>query len=155
MADIAHICLIHGMQALESLFKSFGRRRPARWWIGKTPDERQGQLPRAIAARIDYPTAAEDPFLGNGIVKLNDRQAAHALAVAGTVGLAHGFDRPKPSWRREAYQALSQLGEDRSFFSNGLWETLRWTPMTSATFDCGLIGFDSRWAFIFWVEEED
>ncbi len=27
--------------------------------------------------------------------------------------------------------------------------------LTSATFDCGLIGFDRDRAFIFWVEEED
>ena len=143
------------MQALEDLFRSYGRRRPARWWIGETPDERQGRLPRAIASRIGYPTAAEDPLAGDGLVRLNDRQAAHVLAVAGTVSLAHGFGAPKPGRLKEALQALSQLGDDRSFFGNGLWETPSWTPMSSATIDCGLIGFDSQWAFIFWVEEED
>ena len=143
------------MQALESLFRSYSRRRPARWWIGETPDERQGRIPRAIASRIGYPTAVEDPFSADGLVRLDDRQAAHVLAVAGTVSLAHGFGVPKPSREKEALLALSQFAEDRSFFGNGLWKTPAWTPMTSATFDCGLIGFDSRWAFIFWVEEED
>jgi hypothetical protein len=32
---------------------------------------------------------------------------------------------------------------------------LRPLPTTSATFDCGVIGFDRENAFIFWVEEED
>ncbi len=146
------------MQALESLLGTLGRRRSARWWIGETPEGRRGQLPRLIAAKVGYPTAPEDPFQANGLIGLDDRQAAHVLAVAATVGLAHPFRAPRESVRKEARQALRELGEDRSFFGNGLWEaggTGGFTPMTSATFDCGLIGFDARCAFIFWVEDED
>ena len=47
---------------------------------------------------------------------------------------------------------------DAAFYSNGMWDPelpMSWSPMTSATFDCGLIGHDSENAFIFWVEEED
>jgi hypothetical protein len=50
------------------------------------------------------------------------------------------------------------LADDAAFFGNGLWDRTAlssWTPLTAATFDCGLIGYDAEQAFIFWVEEED
>jgi hypothetical protein len=158
MADAAPICLLRAVQALESLLRTFGRRGSARWWLGKAPQGRKGQLPRLIAAKVGYPTAAEDPFEGHGLIRLNDGQAAHVLAVAGTVGLAYRFRAPRPTWLNEAKQALRDLGEDHSFFSNGLWEAdgaRSFTSLTSATFDCGLIGFDAEYAFIFWTEDED
>ncbi|WP_156358419.1 hypothetical protein [Sphingobium sp. Leaf26] len=91
---------------------------------------------------------------------LDFQQAAHVLAVAGTVGLAYGFCAPRLDELKNAAFALNALGSNRQFVANGLWSAdvdggMAWTPLTSATFDCGLIGFDRDHAFIFWVEEED
>lgn len=50
------------------------------------------------------------------------------------------------------------MKEGAIFLSNGLWgleSQCSWHPLTSATFDCGVIGYDANNAFIFWVEEED
>ena len=58
----------------------------------------------------------------------------------------------------EAKSALSDLAENATFMGNGRWEdapSLSWAPLTTATFECGIIGFDDKFAFIFWVEEED
>ena len=145
------------MEALERLLSAFAKRRSARWWIGKRPDVREGQVARAIAGILSYPTSADDPFAG-GMVRLGKRQAAQVLAVAGTTSLAYE-DRPvRQAYVRDAALALNELGKDAVFLSNGLWDRrspLSWTPLTSATFDCGLIAYDAENAFIFWVEEED
>jgi len=50
------------------------------------------------------------------------------------------------------------LAADAVFLGNGSWQpggSMTWTPMSEATFDCGVIGYDAGSAFIFWVEEED
>jgi hypothetical protein len=84
-------------------------------------------------------------------------QAAHVLAVAGTTGLAYGRPVLREERRKEAAEALRDLGDTASFVSNGYWSSgsRGWWPLSSSTFDCGLIGFDDRNAFIFWAEEED
>ncbi|MDH6269107.1 hypothetical protein M2360_004533 [Rhizobium sp. SG_E_25_P2] len=111
-----------------------------------------------IAAKVGYPTSLDDPFATGGMVRLNRRQAAHVLAVAASTSLA--YDRPCPA-RSEvdaAAEAIGELADDAAFFGNGLWDPAAlssWTPLTAATFDCGLIGYDAEQAFIFWVEEED
>lgn len=83
--------------------------------------------------------------------------AAHALAVAGTTSLAYGKWSPPSGAVKVAKDALKDLSGNASFISNGRWNIAEawWNPITSATFDCGLIGFDKQNAFIFWVEEED
>ena len=114
-------------------------------------------MARSIATHIGYPTAAYDPF-ADGLLTLDGRQAAHMLAVAGTVGLAYGFQLPCEADVERAAKALDALGRRRWFFGNGLWRADQgrtWTPLRAATFDRGLIGFDEAQAFIFWVEEED
>ena len=145
------------MEKLESLLKNYARGKWARWWLGERPDGRDSHMARIIAGKVDYPTAAEDPFANNGIVVLDRMQAAHVLAVAGTTGLAYGRPVLREARRKEAAEALRDLGEGASFFSNGLWRDghRSWWPLSSATFDCGVIGYDDRNAFIFWVEEED
>jgi hypothetical protein len=145
------------MRNLESLLQGFARRSLARWWLGARPDGRDSHMTRIIAAKVGYPTAAPDPFARNGFVGLDRSQAAHVLAVAGTTSLAYGRPVPREGDRKEAAEALRDLGEGASFFSNGVWqgESHGWRPLTSATFDCGVIGYDDRNAFIFWVEEED
>lgn len=92
------------------------------------------------------------------MIRLNWEQAAHVLAVAGTQSLAHGTFTPAKTDLDDAKFALKELAGDAAFYGNGYWDSrlpLTWTPLTSATFDCGIIGYDSRNAFIFWVEEED
>jgi len=72
--------------------------------------------------------------------------------------LAYGRGPPQKWSLEEAKRALDLLAEDATFLSNGEWKegaSNGWTPLTSATFDCGVIGFDDEHAFIFWVEEED
>ncbi len=92
------------------------------------------------------------------MVVLDRTAAAHVLAVAGTTSLAYGKPSPSAGHVRDAKEALADLADDATFLSNGHWkegDSIGWNPLTSATFDCGLIGFDCDNAFIFWVEEED
>ncbi len=113
---------------------------------------------RIIAKLIDYPTSATDPFEKNGLVRLDLDQAAHVLALAGTTSLAYGSYSPSKGRFEEAKEALKVLKDDAIFLSNGLWEpggSTAWNSLSSATFDCGVIGYDAATAFIFWVEEED
>lgn len=100
----------------------------------------------------------DDPFAADGMVALDRAGAAHVLGVAGTTSLAYGRATPSVGFVRDAQAALAELAGDATFLSNGHWaegDSIGWTPLTSATFDCGVIGFDHDNAFIFWVEEED
>jgi hypothetical protein len=113
---------------------------------------------KVIAGEVGLPTSSEDPFEVGRLVVLDRAGAAHVLAVAGTTSLAYGKPSPPAGFVREAKAALSDLADDATFLSNGLWkdgDAIGWNPLTSATFDCGVIGFDRTNAFIFWVEEED
>lgn len=112
---------------------------------------------QAIAEQVGLPTSIEDPFVNEGMIALDRQQAAHVLAVAGTTSLAYGRPSPRQQFVIEAQIALKDLAEGSVFIGNGQWTSASpgWSPMTSATFDCGLIGFDRENAFIFWVEEED
>lgn len=146
------------MQTLEATLNKFARRKNARVWVGSRPNVRDGQLPKAIARQVRLPTTNEEVFVGQGLVRLNRAEAALVLAVAGTTSLAYGRASPRLSWVVDAKHALSDLAEDATFISNGRWEdapSISWTPLTNATFECGVIGFDSEHTFIFWVEEED
>ena len=146
------------MQTLESLLQAFAKRTHARWWIGKRPDVREGQLAKTIAGKVGYPTAQIDPFAIGGMAPLNWQQAAHVLAVAGATSLVYGGCLPPEGRAKDAAMALKDLMGNAKFFGNGFWEIggpSQWIPLSSATFDCGIIGYDSENAFIFWVEEED
>jgi hypothetical protein len=146
------------MQTLETTLKKFARRTKARLWVGNRPDVRDGQLPKAIARQVGLPTSNEDAFVGEGLVRLNRAEAAHVLAVAGTTSLAYGRAAPRQTSVEDARRALCDLAESATFIGNGRWEdapSVSWTPLTNATFECGVMGFDSEHAFIFWVEEED
>lgn len=145
------------MLALESLLRTFARRSHARWWVGGRPEGRERQLARVIAQQVGLPTSADDPFTVGQMVALKRNAAAHVLAVAGTTSLAYGGFAPSAGFVRDAKEALTDFADDATFLSNGRWagDAFSWIPMTSAPFDCGVIGFDSESAFIFWVEEED
>ena len=146
------------MQKLELLLKRYAQHphRVARWWIGERPTATEDVVWREIAGRVGYPTSSPDYFAG-GLKPLSSRQAAHVLAVAGTTSLPYENRAPSAAEVDHAAQALNELGARFMFLSNGSWEPEQamWTPLTTATFDCGLIGYDDEKAFIFWVEEED
>ena len=147
------------MQTLRSVLASFALRTQARMWVGKTPTASDANRTAwAIAQQVGLPATASNPFADDGMAGLSRAQAAHVLAVAGTTSLA--YDRPDPSDDaiHLAGQALADLSAGAVFLSNGLWvpgASASWTPLTAATFDCGIIGFDATHGFIFWVEEED
>lgn len=145
------------MLALESLFRTFARRSHACWWVGARPGVREGQLVKTIAEQVGLPTSVDDPIAKGQMVTIDRSAAAHVLAVAGTTSLAYGSYSPSAGFVREAKAALTDIADDAVFLSNGLWagDAFSWVSMTSATFDCGVIGFDSENAFIFWAEEED
>lgn len=112
-----------------------------------------------IAAKLGYPSASENPFSDpDGLFRLTWREAAHVIAVAGTTSLAYGSNDPDQYWIDEAARALRWLGHDAIFLGNGFSNgamAAGWNPLTCATFDSGVIGYDARTAFIFWVEDED
>ncbi len=57
-----------------------------------------------------------------------------------------------------ARRFIESLGPDASFFTNGtlaLKHGGKWTPLTRAAFDTGLIGVSSARAGLLWVEDED
>lgn len=113
---------------------------------------------QVIAGRVGLPTAAIDPFAHGGMIRLERLEAAHVLALAGATSLAYGQPLPPSGALQEAKNALADLDGDAVFFGNGRWEAgspQSWNPATTATFDCGVIGFDDACAFVFWVEEED
>ena len=127
-------------------------------WIGPRPDTDETELARAIANQIGYPTARVDPFREGELVRLDFSQAVHVLAVASTLSLAYDAPHPSSNAIGQAACALDQFRTNAVFLSNGFWKQdkpLEWSPMTDATFDCGVLGYDARQAFIFWVEEED
>ncbi|PSJ36266.1 hypothetical protein [Allosphingosinicella deserti] len=146
------------MRTLEALLRSYADGADARWWIGKRPDVRDSQLARAIAGLVGYPTARSDPFENDGIIRLDRAQAAHVLAVAGTTSLAYDPPSPSEASLAEAKAALKDFAGSATFLGNGHWNPgspLGYSPLSAATFDCGVIGYDADNAFIFWVEEED
>jgi hypothetical protein len=150
--------LDQGMSRLKQLLARFAKRKAAWWWMGPTPDVRTGKIARSIAAQLGYPSGDCDPFSNDGMTSLDKRQAAYVLALAGTRGLAYYTKPPSKGVVDEALDALNDLSGDAVFLSNGVWGpggSRAWNPLSSATFDCGVIGYDGTDAFIFWVEDYD
>jgi len=59
---------------------------------------------------------------------------------------------------RLARTFLEALGPQATFLTNGtlaLTHARGWTPLTSATFDTGLVGVSSERVGLLWVEDED
>lgn len=151
-ADYAH------MHSLEALLSKFARRTNARSWTGTRPEVREGRLLLAILGQVGLPTSAGDVSASDALVRLSRAEAAHVLAVAGTTSLAYGRASPRSGAVEEAGQALASFKENAMFFGNGRWEdapSAGWMPLTTATFECGVLGYDDAYAFVFWVEEED
>jgi hypothetical protein len=140
------------MPTLEGYFKRHGRW--ARWWIGARPEGREGQMTRLIAAKLAYPNGRDDPFASNGLRAASLTDAAHVLATAATTSLPL-FSEPKPQAVAEAKEALRELRDRPVWIVNGWLPDHQWVSLTSATFDCGVIGYDAQNAFIFWTEAGD
>ncbi|WP_055046038.1 hypothetical protein [Devosia sp. A16] len=146
------------MQKLKSLLRRYAEdpHRAARWWIGERPAADTGEIWKEIAGYIGYPSLPV--YLGGGLTSLRLSQAAHVLAVAGTTSLAYDKWSPTAADVLQAEDALGEFDAGATFLSNGLWEagpSSSWDPLTNATFDCGVIGYNDRNAFVFWIEEED
>ena len=145
--------------ALAAVFNSFEAKSKVYCWIGERPaavDEYQTAY--AIAQRVSLPQPECYPLTHDALQRLDRTQAAHVLAVAGTGSLAYDQNRPSDASFRVVANALTEFSENAVFFSNGTWEagsSISWHPLTTATFDCGVIGFDEKLAFIYWVEDED
>lgn len=146
------------MSELERFLRRLSRRAGARWWIGPLPNVRAGKIAKTIAEQLSYPSGDFDPFLTDGMVGLSRTEAAYVLALAGTRSLAYLNKPPSVGVVRQAKHAFDALSDKAVFFSNGHWghgKNNSWSPLSSATFDCGVIGYDGEIGFIFWVEEED
>lgn len=89
-------------------------------------------------------------------------EAAKLLAWLAKESLAYGSAKaPNADKINVVLEAFADLAPDAAFWTNGNWAEglgsggTQWTPLSDATFDTGVIGFDTQTAFIFWVEEED
>lgn len=146
------------IDTLEALLRNYAKRSGSRWWLGTRPQVRRGEMAKAVAQKVGLPTATFDPLAIERMVALTLPEAAHVLAVAATTSLAYGNRPPSSGALAQAKHALGLLKRPAAFLSNGRWlsgPTTSWTPLTTSTFDCGLIGYDDECAFVFWVEEED
>ena len=146
------------MKELERLFADFSRERVTRWWIGDKPSCPDEKIVNAIAMQVGLP-AAKDPQVLQGLCRLEFHDAAFVLARAGTTSLAYDQNPPSTSTVRRCEVAIAPLDQTPTFLTNGSWAAdkadLWWDPLTTATFDCGVIAWDRQRAFVFWAEEED
>ena len=112
-----------------------------------------------IAAEVGYPSSEIQPPGTERLIEVDARRAAELLAFFASISLAYGPYKVKEGLRRQAAEALRDLADNARFFTNGTWLAeaggTGWTPLSNATFDGGVIGFDDDHAFIYWVEEED
>lgn len=149
------------MENLEQILKRYGKRAGSRYWFGKRPDVRDNQLVSEILLQIGYPTSRNQFDIGQ-LITPNWQSAANILGFAATRSLAYDLARaPSEGTVKEALTALRDLDSTAVFRANGAWRAWNdqdlksWVPVSSATFDAGLLGYDQTNAFIFWVEEED
>jgi hypothetical protein len=147
------------MEKLEKLLKRYGKRPGSRHWIGGRPDVRDGQIKRSILSTIGYPTM-QGEFDDAMLWKQEWSSAARILAFSATMSLPYEMRQaPSVGEQKDSLDALRELDGTAQFFSNGHFgissTTKQWNPLSTATFDTGLLGYDSSSAFVFWVEEED
>ncbi|MDG2530341.1 hypothetical protein [Caulobacter endophyticus] len=148
------------MDRLNQLLARFERQRDAGSvlrWAGPRPDGRGSKLSRLLVEKIGYREAAGDwePE------EISRDEAAGQLAFLAIESLAYGaYGPPRAGLKDLALEALGDLGPEARFYVNG-WlpkpgqKGMGWTGLSTATFDAGVLGFDDRNAFVFWIEEED
>lgn len=146
------------MENLRRYFELHAKNRYAKFWLGPKPDVRDGQMVSAILSKIGYPTT-QYSFDVDLLTKTSWSDAARALGFAATRSLVWDLRLTlADNSIQEALAALKSLDGTAQFFRNGNWGAVGmcWSyPVSSATFDAGLLGYDKQNAFIFWVEEED
>lgn len=150
------------MEKLQSFLKRFGDNGRTRSWLGPRPDVRDRRVPGAIAAMVGYPTSQPDWFQLYKLDQVDRPTAEKLLAFVATTSLAYGnYGPPREGYRVMAADALKDFGPEAVFLTNSAdWVagpnvSCRNWPIGTSTFEAGLIAYDDRWAFIFWVEEED
>lgn len=148
------------MDRLNQLLAHFERQHdagPVLRWTGARPEGRDSKLPRLLVEKIGYGDAAGDwePE------EISREEAAGQLAFLALESLAYGsYGPPRQGLKDMALEALGDLGPEARFYVNG-WlrkpdeKGMWWTGLSTATFDAGVLGFDDRNAFVFWIEEED
>jgi hypothetical protein len=145
------------MIALSALLRRFGRRPGSRHWVGPRPTTTPVAL--RISEKVGYPTSGT--FDPSSLIEIDRKKAAELLALFSRVSLAYG---PFPYSVREGLremssEALKDLKAGSRFYTNGVGlggaASRAWSPLSNATFEGGVIGFDSENAFIYWIEEED
>jgi hypothetical protein len=129
-------------------------------WCGDAPSVRQEQIAAEIASKLGYPTS--DFPIGEILLEVSLEEAARVMAYIANGSLAYGWRQPgRPSVIKDAIAALREMKPGARFFTNGDWGDPRiespkgWTPLSKATFDAGVLGFDGETAFIVWTEDED
>jgi hypothetical protein len=106
--------------------------------------------------------------IGQRWVPLPAGEAARVLCLVLTQDLAYGASLMAASVAEQLAAAfMAHVGPEASFFTNGSWAEApivgaggivrgpSWQPITSATFDAGVVGVGSDHAAILWVEDED
>jgi hypothetical protein len=159
-------------EALAALLARFSKLREGaprtRYWIGPTPKVERELVPYVVALELGYETPetsarSQDELRKprSALTPIERSVAAETLAFAAAEGIAYGRQPPQAELTVEALNALHDLGSDACFFSNGDWPNVFWkssfgfSGISDATFDAGVVGFDRRIAFIFWMEDED
>lgn len=129
-------------------------------WYGDVPSVRQGQIAAEVASKLGYPTS--DFPIGEILQEVSLEEAAKVMAYIANGSLAYASRQSgRPSVITSAIAALHEMKTGARFFTNGDWGNPRfenskgWTPLSTATFDAGVLGFDSEMAFIVWTEDED
>jgi carboxylesterase type B len=157
--------MIGRMKRIEAFIAHYGQpataevwRTNSRTWLGQRPNVQLSTLPKKIAAMVGYPTSEPDWFEQYKLRPVNRTTAATALAYIATKSLAYDRGPPREDHEKEAVEALSDFAPDAVFLTNSVWEYGEFRgsdPFTSATFDAGIIVYDSNIALIYWVEDED
>ncbi len=145
------------MENLTQLLKRYGKNRWSSHWVGERPDVRDGEMLAAILKNIGFPQQTE--FDASQMVSLERSDAAYLLAYISTQSLAYGLGRkPSQGVVKSVSEALRDLDDSALFFTNGNWmepNSISWYSLSQSTFDAGVIGFDAKHAFVFWVQDED
>jgi hypothetical protein len=134
-----------------------------RAWHGDVSDIRLTKRPVLLARKLGY--EPQDDFVFHPI---SAQKAAQILAYLCREGLAYG------RWHYLRHEAtamekmlLDELGPSAMFWSSNTGEHLSesghaeetsytgGSPLSSATFEFGVIGTNQTRGFIFWVEDED
>jgi len=134
------------------VFAGFERSR-----VGTQRERVGGVVALALETAFEPESALEDAL----DLRL-DRAGAHAAIERGL----HKTPAYNAKWvnaskaRRVADAFVACFGSHAEFLTNGyLWlsneDTSGWTPLTSATFDTGIVAVDEVAAGILWVTDED